>query len=683
MLTYDSTATLPSYLRYFFQSFIFHYRVELGEKEIMIVENDLARDFGFDIAMPDGNVGLPSAAHKLFMEQCKVLYREFMTNMSVHMKTEKQLKRSLRSLHEEKLRNLRFSLYRSESADPFARRPEVESSTACIDSRGNTPWGLDTIPDEDDQGGQRPQTAPASACRKGMVSSQDMRPKTAGATASNNIPDDDDSDSGLSDMSAATKSTIMGVVDRKAELGSNRKITVGQRSFTKITHGNVMAKLKHKEGKFVVKPVKVDLDREAANSDTMAYDPIAAKQKFDPVTERLALVRKLTNFKTPTISSDMKINNRVPIQKCLRGIDAKRITISEIYQNARDRSARHFRIVTNKPERMARHDEREINGRMLRPDLSNRWVKALRASFSVGPGGVPGDGAGGESSNPRESDETSPGNHQSRPRSILLYSGSGGSKSLGESFSAKELAENAFLNVYQDVTKRPQSKVAFVRTDSELSNDNVFINDNIDCSASANGTLGQQVHSPNSNGGKTSVHSAVKKAFLSSASSRARAESGNSESELRSRAGSVSRSDRRGPHDNNAHGTERQLSTSETGKQGGKQFLSVNNLPGQGERPQSVSSNGTGVMPKNKQGSSQKNGGNGKRPKTLERTLSASMDAPSKLESTRDTVKIVKQQMRMDKVLDERMAVWRRRMAVKSSAMNTKLRPSPRRGKLI
>ena len=602
----------------------------------MNMDNDMARDFGFDISMPDGNVGLPSAAHKLFMEQCKVLYREFMTNMSVHINTEKLLRKSLRSLHEEKLRNMRFSLYRSESADPFARRPEVESSTAFLDSRGNTPWGLDTIPDDEGPAGQRPQTAPAVPCalRKSTVY-KEGRPKTAGNSP--NDPDDGDSDSGLSDMSVATKSTVMGVVDRKTELGSNRKITVGQNSFTKISHGNVTAKLKHKDGKFVVKPVKVDLDREAATSDTVAYDPSAGKQKFDPVTERLALVRKITDYKTATISSDMKINNRVPIQKCLRGIDAKRTTISEIYQSARDRSARHFRIVTNKPDRKGLHDERQVNGRMVRSDLSNRWAKALRASFCIGSlgRGLNKDNVGAEG----HSQE-----NQARPRSILLFSGSGGSKSLGESLSAKEIAQNAFMNMYQDVSKRPQSKVAFARTDSHMSNE-VFINDSVDAVANVNKEVNQS-HTVTTPTDGTGQDLALKKMLLAPPGGRPRTSSGNSDIELRSRCGSVSR--QRTTSDSNTRGVD--------------------------------SSNGTAANNKNKSNTNAQYDANGK--KILDRSLAISLDAPSKLESSRDTKKIVKQQMRMDKHLDERMAVWRRRMAVKSTAMTTKLRPSPRRSKL-
>lgn len=66
-------------------------------------EYDLARNYGLDISMPEANFAVASAAQKEYQKRCNFLYRDFMKNMSVHIKQEQTIKKELRNLKKEKM----------------------------------------------------------------------------------------------------------------------------------------------------------------------------------------------------------------------------------------------------------------------------------------------------------------------------------------------------------------------------------------------------------------------------------------------------------------------------------------------------------------------------------------------------------------------------------------------------
>lgn len=646
---------------------------------VIAMGNDLARNYGFDITMPDGNVGVPSAIHKEYMEQCQAIYREFVNNMSIHMKTEKALKKVLKALHEEKIRNHRFSLYRSESADPFARKATPASSSHCFESPTNTPWGLNIIPDEDESPDVRPQTAPARS-RKSNTPNV-IRPKTAAVpttlieNASDNEDDDDDDDS-LSQFSVGTRSTVAGVVDRKLEGSSSRLITVGPHSFLKIAHGNVRAKLKHRDGRFIVKPIRVsEMNLSVATAqNTKAYDPSTARLTYDPSSERLALVRKLTKFSDPTIASDMKINNRVPIQKSLQGIKAKRMTVSEVFQNARDRATRHFRIVPYTPGQQ--NLSKNHHGVALDPEkahtldsepTTNGRNSAAKLSLNI------------IRDSPRGSISE---NNQGRSKAGTK----GNSASRASTSSSRNLGESMNSSVGLDANghqKRPGSKVAFARADSQLSQaDSVFSSgDYVDLGASHKGTTGGSQGSHGT--GKTTLQPP-------SIVIRNRSGSGNTVGDFRSETGS------------NAHN---RAVRGDSAPQRGGNLLTVENVSRvgghmlrktlenrtafdlQSEMATSVSSAGHSVRamaqkqkekdtPGNKSSRAQENNARQDPASAASNVKLKAAANAARFGSRMDTVKVVRQQMKADAALDERMTVWRRRMAVKSSVFATKIRPS-------
>ena len=343
---------------------------------------DLARNFGFDITMSGGNMGMPAAAHQDYLIQCNYLYKEFLSNMSILLKEEKSVKKTLKELYTEKIKNLRFSLYRcqnNDNHDPFAKKQDMlPLSPSVLESRGNTPWesrgntpcvprGLDPIIGEDeDDNAVRPQTAPAGPAVgitnvTNDVMASEARPKTTGALKAHII---NDGGTAKDASEISNHPEIVGILDPTSERTSNRKITVSKHSFAKVIRPTKIT-IKHRDGRFLVKPMKDNFVQE--QGDTVAFDPAMAYKNYDPVNEKFALVRQITSYKTPTIASDMKINNRVPIQKSLRGEDAKRVTVAEIYQNARDRKARHFKIISRKSSKdIANEDNKDaFHGNLL------------------------------------------------------------------------------------------------------------------------------------------------------------------------------------------------------------------------------------------------------------------------------------------------------------------------------
>ncbi|KAL4237373.1 hypothetical protein ACF0H5_002091 [Mactra antiquata] len=650
-----------------------------------MADDSLARDYGYDITMSDGNMGLPSAVHKEYMERCNMLYKEFVTNMSLHMKEVKVVKKELRSLHEQKMRHLRFSLYRS-NKDPFARNVGVSSTpTAGLDSRNNTPWGLENIPDEDRA--VRPVTAPGGTHTNGHAHT-DIRPKTAGHEHRLELivgDDDDDenvSEADLSQVSGVSKSTVIGVLDRRTEQSSSRKIIVGQQSFNKIQHGDVRAKLKHREGRFIVKPIRVDLESELITSDTVAFDPLKSKTEYDPLYERLALVRKLTDFKTPTISSDMKINNRVPIQKSLKGVDAKRTTISEIYQNARDRKTRHFRIVSNSNRSKSAVNSKEKVTTIMQKFIDSFGRKSagpertfgsrLSNTHDVSRGNTPNYGNVKD-----EIDSVASANN-----SILRPTMESSSNSMGlnDSFNGRDQQKLSTTSATTNETpRRPQSKVAFVRTDSQSSG-NVFLQTGdsakLSASFSSNSGITKQF------GDKLSVSSAIHPGN----EDRTRTISASSDASVFNRQASADDNPKRFERTPSVLSRTDSFSRGSDGTPRGRLGMSANEKQLRGLDASMRSDSGlslTSTMSAAKKDQAKKH---------LERKFSyvivdgvkqkLGFQAPTKIESRLDSVSIVKQQIKKDRQLDETMTVWRRRMAARSSALSSKSILFNRRGKL-
>lgn len=344
-----------------------------------------------------------TVASKDYQKRCSHIYKEFIKQMNCHLKREKEIRDDLNKLRKEKITNMQYSLYRSAGEDVFSSGKHIRqklmddmaiaSHLMLLDTRTNTPSGLERIPDEDII---RPQTAPVPKlanlgeahnprdARKGRpmtVSNSNYRPldlsddvtmemelehRTGGGEIARppstkiqpigneytqppfspklqervrfvtpnpsrgNKSDDSESDE-----------EVDGEVDPNTERTRARKITITPVAFAQLSIGDILAKLKHKDGKFKIMPIN------------MNYTPNDVDAIFiakDPTKEKMALVRQHTNCKSSTVSADLKVNNRMAIMKSLMGFKVKKQTVAEIFDHARDRKTRQFRIVLKNPK---------------------------------------------------------------------------------------------------------------------------------------------------------------------------------------------------------------------------------------------------------------------------------------------------------------------------------------------
>ena len=359
---------------------------------------ELARHYGLDISMPDANFAVASAAQKEYQKKCNFLYRDFMKNMNMHIKQEQKIKKDLRSLKKEKMLNSQYSLYRTDGKDLFStakknretllKKHELPGS--FFDDLCFNPWGLDSIIDEDLI---RPTTAPAGVNEVDVPTDQQermveppppaaegehlKRPSLAAALNVDHVdthiakvehllqsqshtqalpvppkppeatslppggalakPADPSKADVPAQDSVTEDSSCDGEVDIQTERTRARNIVIDRNRFLDLQRGDINVKLKNKEGAFLVKPVKMTYDMSSVEA------VFAAK---DPSKERMALVRQNTNWKSPTVAAELKINNRIAIQKSLMGKSAKKTTVAEIFNSARDRKTRHFRIIS-------------------------------------------------------------------------------------------------------------------------------------------------------------------------------------------------------------------------------------------------------------------------------------------------------------------------------------------------
>lgn len=152
----------------------------------------------------------------------------------------------------------------------------------------------------------------------------------------------------LPDLKSEESDDEDGEVDVQTERTRARKITIKADKFLELEKGNTTVKLKDKDGEFILKPLNIN------------YEPDEVEAVFfakDPTREKMALVRQKTNWSSQTVSADLKVNNRIAIQKSLMGMSSKKTTVAEIFNNARDRRTRHFRIMLKNPLINAENEE--------------------------------------------------------------------------------------------------------------------------------------------------------------------------------------------------------------------------------------------------------------------------------------------------------------------------------------
>ncbi|XP_046564909.1 uncharacterized protein LOC124273679 [Haliotis rubra] len=294
----------------------------------------VARDFGLDITVPDGGLVSSAASQRQYKTECGRIYKEFIVTMGDYFQEEDSIKQQLKQLQSQK-----------NTGSHIGRDVDQESlmgdTISAIFSRlGSRKGGFVTS--------YRPQTAGMCAKRQPViVPHPPNRPSTvADYSKEVNMKRRLSYPRRRSSVHHSVASDPFdGVMDQKTQHTRERKLRMHAIAFSKLLAGEVNIKLQNKDGKFVLKHAAM------ANSGAASATKGDTSRPAD-YKEKIALVRQKTSFKSPTLSSDLKINNLVAIQKSLMGLPSKRITVSEIMRKAEDRRARLCKVeVTSAQDR--------------------------------------------------------------------------------------------------------------------------------------------------------------------------------------------------------------------------------------------------------------------------------------------------------------------------------------------
>lgn len=308
----------------------------MGEVKLPTFEPSYdARDFGLDITVPDGGLVSSAANQRQYKTECGRIYKEFIVTMGDYFQEEEVIKQQLKKLQSQKTTGSRIG------KDAEKEDLLEDTLSAIFTHRGSRKGGFVTR-------SNRPQTAGMCAKRQPViVPHPPNRPSTVA-----DYPKEVNIKRRLSHPRrrssvhhSVASDPYDGVMDQNTQHTRERKLRMHAIAFSKLLAGEVNIKLQHKEGKFVLKHAAM------GSSPVVSGASREARRSMD-YKERQALVRQKTTFKSPTLASDLKINNLVAIQKSLLGLPSKRITVGEIMGKAEDRRARLCKVeVTSAQDR--------------------------------------------------------------------------------------------------------------------------------------------------------------------------------------------------------------------------------------------------------------------------------------------------------------------------------------------
>nr|KAG5714505.1 hypothetical protein BaRGS_006951 [Batillaria attramentaria] len=320
---------------------------------------DLSRDYGLDITVSDGGLVTSALNQRQYRAECNKLYQQFMLSMADYLFEEAQLKKRLQTLVQQK------------------KQPRA-GSAAPDDSERHSQPDLDVY-GAGDEDAFTPQQM--EEFRRLANSRASNRPFSRQAGIVTDLPRPPTTMSIRAPSRAAmggadTPHMFPGMKERPLTSASRHQ---DSRAGSAVSNrqGVIKIRVMHKEGQFVMKPVSgrpgvVSVSTGQDKDDGEPHQVMDSKDK-------MAVVKLHTSFKSPTLSSDLKVNNLVAIQKSLLGHDTKRMTVNEVMAKSRDRRARLFRVQAAS----GRLDDWEIPGENRRPPT--RATSAGGRSFERGP----------------------------------------------------------------------------------------------------------------------------------------------------------------------------------------------------------------------------------------------------------------------------------------------------------
>ncbi|KAK6187697.1 hypothetical protein SNE40_005664 [Patella caerulea] len=323
-------------------------------------DHDLAKDYGFDVTVPNGGILSSAASNRLYKTECRKIYSEFLLNMRDYIFKEEQIKQELSKIHDDPaFPNRNQDFYNSMSS----RR------SACLRNSINDATGDEHV-------------GPKNKHPCGSIKISKPRPKTVSESRRKSSNDANcESKSSNERLHSVNDKAIPrntrlpleqhdAIVDSKSDYASSRKIKMNPRAFSRLVSGKANIRVLNKDNGYVIHPVS-----ESRTSHLMPKDVDRSS-----VSERLAVVRQKTNYKSPTLSHDLKVNNIVAIKKSLQGDDSTpRLSVGDVMLSARERRSRLFRIqLTND------HIEAKPSDMDIKSPKRNNYFPQVKRSDSKG-----------------------------------------------------------------------------------------------------------------------------------------------------------------------------------------------------------------------------------------------------------------------------------------------------------
>ncbi|XP_013077667.2 uncharacterized protein LOC106063755 [Biomphalaria glabrata] len=325
-------------------------------KSPLFENGDLSKDFGLDITVFQGGTVKSSVSQQQYQAVCSNIYDQFTMTLAEHIKEELKLRQLLKTSQTPRIEATAVSA--STPHTNTARDAEFgdtdEAKDYAADAKDVTKYSRGILQDRATQSKQQKITRGSDSLRKEELSLPRRQYKEYDGR----------------------------IEPSSLNLSKNRVIRVNAKTFSRLTRGQIRAQLLNANEEYILTPF---IGSSLENNDR----------------ERLVVAKQRTTYKTPTLASELKVNNLVAIQRDILGQGRRRRSVREVLTQARDRRARLYRVqLTNykfcddlqfkvadetKRDRAGRDDDSEVTPRsqtLQHKQQLQRLRPPRRTSFS-------------------------------------------------------------------------------------------------------------------------------------------------------------------------------------------------------------------------------------------------------------------------------------------------------------
>ncbi|KAH9519633.1 hypothetical protein Btru_003203 [Bulinus truncatus] len=283
------------------------------KKSPLFESGDLSKDFGLDITVFHGGLVKSAISQQKYQSVCSSIYHRFTLTLAEHINEETKLRRLLKS----------SKCSRNEvTAGKDKPFPAHTGQYNGHNINGGDGDGVDRGHENDDRGEDVQICSDTN--NEGTVSWLNQGKVTPAVKCRTNA---ERSKVELSPGHAKRKYTEFDgrIEPSSSNLSKNRVIRVNAKTFSRLMKGQICTQLLNATENYILTPFPGESHE---NNDR----------------ERLVVAKQRTTYQTPTLASELKVNNMLAIQRDLMGERSTRRSVRDVLSNARDRRARVFRV---------------------------------------------------------------------------------------------------------------------------------------------------------------------------------------------------------------------------------------------------------------------------------------------------------------------------------------------------